>query len=179
MKILHTRKQLLALFMPGFIIGIIYANMIVKRYLVSPDIFSDYFLKQYAVADIVVQEYFFYLVRVRILPFLLVMGLVFTKFRKISAMMVILWTGFSGGMILTLASISIGIKGILLCIVGILPQFLLYVPAYAVIVFHCLAYPRSRWNSQKTVFAIGMMLIGMILEMYVNPVLMRGFLGIL
>lgn len=165
--------------MPGFFIGIIYANIIVKRYLASPDIFSDYFLKQYVTADIVTQEYFFYLVRVRILPFLLVIGLVFTKFRKISAMAVILWTGFSAGMVLTLASVSIGIKGILLCVVGIFPQFLLYVPAYAVIVFHCLAYPRSRWNSQKTIFAVGMMAAGVMLEMYVNPVLMRGFLRIL
>lgn len=179
MKILHTKKQLPALFIPGFLIGILYANFIVNRQIASPDIFSEYFLKQYAVADIVPGEYFFYLIRVRLVPFFLVFGLAFTKFRKLSAWAVVLWTGFSGGMILTMASVSVGIKGILLCIIGILPQFLLYIPAYAVLVLHCLAYPKSRWNSQKTFFILGMTAAGILLELYVNPLLVRGFLKIM
>lgn len=178
-KILHIRKQLSALFLPGFLIGIIYANIVVKKYLASPDIFSDYFFRQYTSAQIVVWEYFIYLARVRILPFLLVTGLAFTKIRKISSAAAVLWAGFSAGMLLTLASVSIGIKGILLCIVGIFPQFLFYVPAYVVVLFHGMAYPRSRWNSQKTVFIVGMLVIGILMEMYVNPVLMKAFVRIL
>ena len=46
MKIFHTRKHLLAFFMPGFLFGVIYVNLIAKNYVAEPGIFSDYFLSQ-------------------------------------------------------------------------------------------------------------------------------------
>ena len=57
MKIFHTRKQLLAFFMPGFLIGIIYVNFFAVKYMGEPDIFSTYFLEQYQSVDIVAGEY--------------------------------------------------------------------------------------------------------------------------
>ena len=47
MKILHTRKQLFIFFMPGFLAGILYINLLAKQYVAEPGIFSDYFLKQF------------------------------------------------------------------------------------------------------------------------------------
>ena len=38
MKILHTRKQLLMFFMPGFLAGILYVNLIAKQYVAQPGI---------------------------------------------------------------------------------------------------------------------------------------------
>lgn len=168
-----------AFFMPGFLLGIIYVNLIAKQYLAQPGIFSDYFLKQYAVADVIAREYILYLVRVRILPFLVIFGLSFTKLRKFSAFAFLLWTGFSGGMLLSMAVLGMGIKGSILCIVGILPHFLLYVPAYIVVLWYCWGYPVNRWNQQKTVFVVLTMVMGILLEAYVSPMLMKGFLGIL
>ena len=49
MKVFHVKKQLAALFMPGFLIGIIYVNFLAKKYVAAPDLFSEYFLDQFRV----------------------------------------------------------------------------------------------------------------------------------
>ena len=95
MKILHSKKQMLAFFLPGFLLGILYVNFIVKQYIAEPGIFSTYFLRQYAAVDIIAGEYMLYLVRVRLFPATLLAGLAFTRMRKISAVIFLLWTGFS------------------------------------------------------------------------------------
>lgn len=179
MKILQTRKQLFAFFMPGFLLGILYVNLIMKKYTAEPGIFSDYFLKQYQTAEIVAQEYIWYLIKIRVTPFLLLLGLSFTKLRKFSSIAFLIWTGFSCGMLLSMAVVGMGVKGSILCFVGILPQFLLYVPAYMVVIWYGYTYPKNRWNMQKTVFAGVAMVIGIVLEAYVNPILMQAFLSTL
>lgn len=176
MKILHTRKQLFAFFMPGFLFGILYVNLIMKKYTAEPGIFSDYFLNQYQTAEIVAEEYIWYLIRVRTIPFLVLLGLAFTKIRKAASIAFIVWTGFSGGMLLSMAVLGMGIKGSILCIVGILPQFLLYIPAYMVVIWYSYTYPQNKWNAQKSVFVGLAMTVGVILEAYVNPILMQAFL---
>lgn len=179
MKIFHTRKQMFAFFMPGFLLGILYVNFVAKQYVAEQGIFSMYFLKQYMSVEVVVKEYMLYLVRIRIFPFALLTGLAFTKARKLFAVAFLLWTGFSGGMLLTMAVLGMGIKGIILCIAGIFPQFLCYIPAYVVVLWYCWMYPQNQWNHQKTIFVVLTVLMGLILEVYVNPVLMKGFLGTL
>lgn len=179
MKILHTRKQLFAFFMPGFLFGVLYVNLIMKKYTAEPGIFSDYFLKQYQSAQIVAGEYMWYLLRVRAVPFLVLLGLAFTKIRKAASVTFIVWTGFSGGMLLSMAVLGMGIKGSILCMVGILPQFLLYVPAYMVVIWYSYTYPQNRWNTQKSIFIGLAMTVGILLEAYINPILMQAFLGTL
>ncbi len=179
MKILHTRKQLFAFFMPGFLFGVLYVNLIMKKYTAEPGIFSDYFLKQYQSAQIVAGEYMWYLLRVRAVPFLVLLGLAFTKIRKAASVTFIVWTGFSGGMLLSMAVLGMGIKGSILCMVGILPQFLLYVPAYMVVIWYSYTYPQNRWNTQKSIFIGLAMTVGILLEAYINPILVQAFLGTL
>lgn len=165
--------------MPGFLCGILYVNFAAGRYLADTGIFSEYFLKQYESANLVAREYIFYLAGIRIVPFLAVTGLSFTRGRKAAAVGFLMWTGFSAGMLLAMAVLSMGMKGVILCVVGVLPHFLLYVPAYVVVLWYALNYPQCRWNRQKTVFVVITMLMGMILEGYVSPVFMKLFLGTL
>uniref|UniRef100_UPI003216A65F stage II sporulation protein M n=2 Tax=Faecalicatena contorta TaxID=39482 RepID=UPI003216A65F len=156
--------------------GILYVNLIMKQYTAEPGIFSDYFLKQYQSVSIVAEEYIWYLIKIRAVPFLILLGLAFTKMRKAASIAFLVWTGFSSGMLLSMAVLSMGIKGSILCIVGILPQFLLYVPAYMVIIWYSYTYPQNKWNTQKSIFLGLTMLVGIILEAYVNPILMQGYL---
>lgn len=179
MKILHTRKQLFVFFMPGFLLGIFYVNLIMKKYTAEPGIFSDYFLKQYQSASIVVQEFIWYLTKIRFVPFLLLLGLAFTKVRKISTVAFLVWTGFSSGMLLSMAVLDKGIKGSLLCLVGTFPQFLFYIPAYMVVIWYGYTYPQNSWNVQKSVFVGLAMVGGGIMEVYVNPIVMQAFLSTL
>ena len=110
MKIFHTRKQLLAFFMPGFLFGVLYVNFFAVKYMAQPGIFSTYFLEQYQSVDIVAGEYLWYLIRVRVFPFLVLSGLALTKARKAAAVLFLAWTGISGGILFSLAVADIGNK---------------------------------------------------------------------
>ena len=111
MKIFRTRKQFLVFFMPGFLLGIIYVNFIARKYMAEPGIFSDYFLNQFQSASIDAREYIWYLLRVRAVPFLALAGLSFTKVRKPAAVLFLVWTGISGGILISAAVLNMGIKG--------------------------------------------------------------------
>lgn len=97
----------------------------------------------------------------------------------IAAVLFLVWTGISGGILISTAVISMGIRGSFLCIVGIFPQFIFYIPAYLILIWYCWSYPQNRWNRQKTVFVSLAVSTGMLLEIYVNPSLVRAFLSTL
>lgn len=162
--------------MPGFLLGILYVNLTAGQYLAESGVFSEYFLKQYTLAEVTAPEYIVYLAGVRLLPFLVMTGLIFTRARKTIAGIFLVWTGFLGGMLLTMAALSMGVKGILLCIVGMMPQFILYIPAYVVLIWYAMTASVSSWNRQKTIFVVLMMSMGVILEAYINPLLLQAFL---
>lgn len=179
MKIFHSRKQMFAFFMPGFLCGILYMNLTAQNTVANPGIFSESFLRQYEAAEIASGVYLLYLIRIRIMPFFMLIGLSFTRMRKVSAGAFLAWTGFSCGVILSMAVMEMGIRGILFCVAGVLPQFLVYVPAYVVVLWYCWIYPQNRWNREKTIFVVGAMLAGILLEVYVNPMLVKGVLNLL
>ena len=179
MRIFQTRKQLLVFFMPGFLLGIIYVNFVAKKYMAEPGIFSDYFLEQFRSATVDAREYIWYLLKIRAVPFLGLTGLSFTKARKAASDLFLVWTGISFGILISAAILSLGLKGSLLCVVGLFPQFLFYIPAYLVLLWHCYMIPRSSWNRQKIIFTSLMMAAGIMLELYVNPVLVKAFLSVM
>ena len=176
MKMFHVKRQLLALFMPGFLLGILYVNLEAEQFAAGAGIFSEYFLKQYRAADILTGEYIWYLLQVRLLPFLVLLGSDFTKFRKAAVILFLIWTGFSAGLLFSMAVLGMGVKGSILCIAGMLPQFLCYIPAYLIVVWYAYCYPRMQWNIQKSLVSGGLLLVGIVLELYVNPVLVGAFL---
>ncbi len=163
--------------MPGFLLGTAYVNLLAKKYVAEPGIFSDYFLSQFQTIEINVGEYIWYLLRLRLLPLAMLAFFSFTRLRKAAAVLFLIWAGISGGILISLAVLSLGIKGSFLCLAGIFPQFLCYVPAYLILIWHCCSYPQNRWNRQKTAFVSAAMLIGLILEIYVNPSVVRAFLS--
>ena len=119
MRIFHTKKMMFVLFVLGFLIGILYVNLASGQFAADSGVFSDYFLNQYASVTIHTEEYVIYLMGVRLVPFLIMVGLSFTKMRKFSAYIFLVWTGFSGGMLLSMAAYSMGSRGILLCIAAV------------------------------------------------------------
>ena len=179
MKIFHTRKQFLAFFMPGFLLGIIYVNFFAKTYMAEPGIFSDYFLNQFVNTKIDVSDYLWYLLRLRVVPFLALGALSFTRLRKAAAVLFLIWAGISGGILISAAAADLGIKGCLLCVTALFPQFLFYIPAFVILLWYCCSAPQNRWNRQKTIFVTLTMALGLILELYVNPIIVKGFLSVL
>lgn len=176
MRLLQIKKQILAFFMPGFMLGILYANLFLKQTVLDTEIFNLEFLKTYVKMDSFGNAYLFYIIQIRMVPFLLLMALAFTKIKKLLMPIAVIWCAFSGGTLLTIAILKMGMKGILLCIVCIVPQAVCYAIAYLVLLTYCVQYPRNQWNRQKTVFVFLIMVLGIVIETYLTPMIVKIFL---
>lgn len=99
--------------------------------------------------------------------------------------------GFSIGFFISTAIYRYGIKGLLLGIVGAFPQYLCYVPAILLLIRWCEELHRSIYfyhnitgQGKKSLpgrlgrlaFVFLTLLFGCVLECFVNPVLLKGFL---
>ena len=176
MKIQENKRWFVLFYMTGFFVGILYANIISRDYIASTGIFNDYFLEQYTQVDIDTVDFLWYVVYVRALPVIFLIAFGCSRFRKAAALAFILWTGFSSGVILTTAVMKLGVKGIILCLICVTPQFLCYVAAYLMLLWFLFVYPKTRWNLTKTVSFLLLMAVGILLECYVNPVIMKLFI---
>ncbi len=176
MRIRENKKFLAVFCMLGFFAGIIYANLMSKDYIASIGIFNDFFLDQYSQAEIDVMEYMWYVIRIRVTPVILIAALGSTRLRRAVAAAFLAWTGFGGGMIMTSAVLKMGIKGLILCLIALTPHFIFYAAGYMVLLWYLYTCPESKWNMAKTVRMILFITVGVLLECYVNPIIMELFL---
>lgn len=177
MKIQQRKRFITVLYMAGFLIGIFYANLVERKYMTANGIFSEYFLSQYIAIDVEAEEYMLYVIKTRLLPLACLFIAAQTKFKKVTVMSCILWTGFSSGMLIVASVLQLGAKGVLLCLIGITPHFVFYIMAYLVILWYLGNAPVSTWNRGKTVFVVLTMALGILTEVYVNPILMKLFVN--
>ena len=77
------------------------------------------------------------------------------------------------------AVLRMGLCGMLLCIAGIFPQYIFYVPAYLLLIRYYYRYPQSEWNGTKTGFTVMMIVAGILSEVYLNPEIVRWFVKVL
>ncbi len=179
MRILRNKNQAFAVFlMLGFFIGIIYENLISRAYSMSLNIFQDFFLEQYSQMNIVTEDYLSYIVKIRVFVFGGVCLVGCVKWKKGVVAVCLGWTGFLSGIITVQAVLWLGIKGIFLCITAMFPQILFYALAYIILFYYLYDYPQRKWNMRMTVFVISMFIIGIMFEVYLNPLLLQGFIRI-
>lgn len=177
MKIQQRKKYISLLLLAGFFLGILYANLVAKKYMVSTGIFSEHFLSQYVAIELIPEEYLVYILQIRLFPVVGFLLIGQTKFRKPAVVGWILWIGFSLGMLIVASIMQLGASGILLCMIGMTPQFLFYAMAYIVFLWYLYTYPASAWNRGKTIFVVLTMALGILTEVYVNPILMKLFVN--
>lgn len=173
-KFYKSKNQLLIVFLVvGFFVGILYENIVSKNNGVSIELFQTYFLKQFSQVKIVTEEYMWYVARARVLPLLLLCVLGCLRWKKAIVSVVVLWIGFLMGILTVSSVIQLGIKGILFCLAGLFPHIICYGLAYGMFILHLYCYPTRRWNGAKTIFVVLMMFLGIILETYLSPILIR------
>lgn len=175
MKIQENRTYVVFICMTGFVIGIVYSNLLANQEIADMGIFHEYFLGRFPKLDILTADFIWYVARIRICPILILAALGCTKFRKAAAVVFLVWTGFSCGMILTAAVLKMGGRGLVLCLIALTPHLFFYAAGYLVLLWYLLRYPQVRWNFPKTVSMVLLLLTGLLLECYVNPVLMQMF----
>lgn len=107
------------------------------------------------------------------------------------------WLGVSSGMLVSVAFANYGVKGIILLFVSVFPHYICYIPAWIMLlkgareVCSFIYFPgrckRTYISGRKDEIrfvvsllakVIGVVIIGILLESYVNPKLLLGFLKI-
>lgn len=177
MNLKENKGHFFIYYMLGFLIGIFYANMLSRQYVEVGGIFNDSFLTGYMQMDVFPEDYIWYILRMRMIPLLTIVILGMTRLRKVTVIGGILWTGFSHGILTVASVIKMGMKGVVFCLLGMTPQVMFYLAGYCVLFWQLYCYPKVKWTAWKAIFIMMTFSIGIILEVYVNPILMKLYIG--
>lgn len=179
-------RGFLLLFFAGFLFGILFGCVSGKEYLDYAGILSEYYLNRYKYMELIKEQLFFYLVKERLFSAILLILFSFTVLGKTVMTGYLTWIGFSFGTLLTLSVIRFGGKGILLCIASMLPQYLLYVTAFLLLLAKI---SNSGIISKGKAGLVGngilyltiflLLVAGVLLESWINPEIVQALLKIL
>jgi len=170
--------------------GVLILNMADDALLGEEGIFSAASINRLKYIEIDEGSFFRYVLRWRMGECAVMLLLSTTMLGMIAAYGVVLWQGILTGMVITAAAIRYGIKGILLIVGGMFPHQCLLIPAGVMLLGWCLenyhwihicgkgVMPHFRNRRQQLLhqgisllWILLVLLIGCILESYVNPIL--------
>lgn len=175
----NKNQLLMILLVVGFLFGIIYENIISKNQIVITEIFSKSNLQRYLQTNLIAEKYVWYVMKSRVTSLIIICILCCMKWKKIFVSLCLLLTGFFTGTFCVAAVLQLGIKGLLLCFAGLFPQMLFYGFLYGILFTHWFYYPERQWNRTKTLFTVVLFVVGILLEVYVNPILVKFVIGVL
>jgi len=186
----YTYPKWIFLFMAGFIAGIFLINMNSNLFVGEDGIYSTGTINRLKYLEIENSTFFRYVTAGRFKDYLL-LGLMSTTYLGIViAYGTAAFQGMMLGMVITVAVIRFGLKGILLVLFSFFPHQLLLLPAGAMMLMWCcqncrMLYfdRRTIWNGElkkkyflrqliMLVWILMVVMIGCILESYVNPMLL-------
>lgn len=174
------KNQLLILFLVvGFFVGVIYENVITRNQVVTTEVFLKSNLQRYLQTDVIAEKYFLYVIKERIILLFIICILSCIKWKKVFVTICLTLIGGFTGIFCVAAVLQLGIKGILLCFAGMFPQVLFYGFLYGMLFVHWFCYPQRQWNRTKTIFILILLTLGIIVEVYVNPIVVKFVIGIL
>lgn len=180
MRTYKIKNQLLILFLVvGFLSGILYANVVSGNGVFLSELLKKTTLHQMGQVEIIHEEYFWYIAKERCYYLGILFVLACLKWKKILVGTILGVSGFLYGVLMVLAVLQLGIKGILFCLFGLLPQMIFYGMAYGVLLSYWYYFPERKWSRMKTIFVIVMFSVGIITEVYINPLLVKGIVRII
>lgn len=199
MHLLSYKRQssLLYPFMIGFAIGVAITNIFAKSILLQEGYFSTYSLERLQYVQIDSNKLFLGILQNRFQIVVLIFIMATTIIGVISAYLFAGWYGFSMGVMIAVLISRFGLKGSILFAACILPQFIFYVPAFNCLLKECrdisytLFFPQkiSAYYGYNTIhvsqrisrilMSLGVVIIGILLESYVNPLLVTKIVIIL
>lgn len=190
-------RSWLYLFLGSFLLGILIMNMGNEILLGDAGIFNTASMNRLKYIEINEGKFFAYVLRQRLGGCIVLLILSTTTLGLVSAYGVVLLQGMMTGMLMTAAVIRYGIKGLLLILGGMFPHQCLLIPGGVMMLGWCLEnyywfhrygkgtipYFRSR---RQQLFHQGIlllwillvMLIGCVLESYVNPILISDLIKV-
>lgn len=191
------QRKWLFFFFVGICIGVLFANLLGGQYMDQISLLSDYLIQKYRASEVRSGELFWYCLQTRILPMCYIWIFGLTMFGRAVGYWYVTWFGFSTGALLSIATMRFGAKGILLCIAGMLPQYLFYIPAIVILLLISSGTSRKLYGGGRsgqavyggrkkliglyfTIFAVIVVvcIIGIFTESYVNPFIIKKIIKI-
>ncbi|MBQ7780729.1 MAG: stage II sporulation protein M [Lachnospiraceae bacterium] len=182
----------------GFVVGILIMNIGKKILLENTGLLSEYTLYDMKYSAIDSNAFFVYVLQKRIGVMLVLAVLSTTWLGMAAAWTGAAWLGISFGMLVMASLLRYGLKGILLVGTGVFPQALIYFPVALFMLqwsyefCSAIYYPERLQMGKESfgknqllrkkmiqfLFLLGVVIIGCILESYVNPTLVLNLLKI-
>lgn len=174
----------------GFLLGIVIGNFLIPDTGGEAGVMSAYFLDKFEYMDIEYNSLFMYIFekRMKVYIFLVVCGV--TTFGSVLAYGYTAWIGISTGAFMSICILRMGMMGILVGVLSLLPQYLIYVPVYVFLIWrikenqdligNCSGKREKQkiWMKYLLLMSVaGIVLVaGIFLESNVNPFLMKKIL---
>lgn len=187
-------KNLLPVFCAGMLAGIFILNIGKSTFVDSTGLFDEYILSGMKYMTVDGSALFYYVLRKRLLLLLIMAVLATTYLGYAVCIGAAAWCGMATGTYLSALALRYGIKGLVLAAVGVFPQYLLYVPAVVLMLGWCESLYRAIYSRgagvdtadkvfwMKKLGRLGVIgtiaALGCLLEGYVNPRLLIGYLKI-
>ena len=189
-------QKWILLFLAGFMAGVFLINMNSSLFVGESGILSNGTINRLKYLEIESSTFFQFVTAGRFKEYLLLGLLSTTYFGIVIAYGVAAFQGMMLGMVITVAVIRFGLKGILLVLFSFFPHQLLLLPAGAMMLIWCcqncrVLYfdKRAVWNRELKkkyvirqmillVWILVVVMIGCILESYVNPMLLMDVIKI-
>lgn len=181
-------------FLTGFVAGVLLWNLGGKNFTEESGLLDEYTLGRIRTMELNHNAFFGYVLQKRTAS-LWLLALASSTFAGVYLLYTYaVWLGLAGGILLSAAVIRYGIKGMLLVITGCLPQYLFYLPAVLLMLNLGYSFCNSLYvrdggysGGKKTLLLrYGLLflmlhlvvIIGALLESYVNPVFVTRLLRI-
>lgn len=190
-------RMWILVFMISFFIGILWMNGCSGWFINEEGIFNQGVINRLKYIEVNHSAFLPYVFRQRMKGFLFLGIISTTCFGIAAAYIWVAWQGILTGLLFSAAFIRFGVKGIFLILAGIFPQQLLFIPAGMMMLCWCyqncsfLYYPgKCIWpvfhNKKQQylrqgftlLWIFGVVIIGCILECYVNPILVTDIIKI-
>ena len=175
-------EKLLLFYLAGVLTGIILLQLPDKEVLSRYGFFSESMIERLRYMDVNSKGLFFYCLRKRGLTAILLVVFALTNIAPAAVLVYTSWIGFGTGAWITVASIRYGILGPLLYLGIIMPQALCYLPAFFLYIRWTaglyMEQNRSFGKMAQLLIIFLVFLVGILLESYVNPSVLKNFLKI-
>lgn len=197
----HTSGQrihFIYVFLFGFFIGVFLVNMWKDVFINSTGFFDEEMLYEMKYTRINIEKFFVYALKQRLTLFTLLAIGATTYFGIAMVYGAYAWFGFIGGIFMASVAVRYGFKGILLMAGVLLPHFLIYIPAFRILLNWCYNIccsmyfpaklqerPEVQYRSKKRFVLVQcgrlfcillVVIIGILVESYVNPILLAKIL---
>lgn len=177
---LSQKQKLFLDFLVLFLLGIVLANMLSADSFQQNGSLTRYYLKQFQYADIQTQELLWHVGCSRMILFVVLLVVGSLSKTLWFHILFVAWSGFAYGYFCVLTIGAFGAKGLMLCVLALFPQFLAYIPVYLGLV-QLAGQQRTRAGWRRFA-AIVCLLLGMVggilLESYINPIILQKVLKI-